>query len=127
MSLENLTKVVRSVLPDAKLVFLFGSAATPGERLDSDVDLAVQLGKPMSLREKAELTACLESGLGRSVDLVDLSQADPILKMQVLRHGRLLIGDPAALARFQVYVPAEYFDFKIERRGSEEALLARQR
>lgn len=124
---ETLSEAVRRVLPRAELVFLFGSSGSSGERPESDIDLAVLLGRRLSLRERAELAGELEGLLGRAVDLVDLHQADPIVKMQVLRQGRLVhVGDPRALARFQVYVPGEYFDFKIERREAEKALVARQ-
>jgi hypothetical protein len=73
---------------------------------------------------RAEVTALLR----REVDLVDLARASPILAMQVLRHGRLLLdGDPLRRRRFVAGVPGRYEDIKIVRREAERALLDRVR
>lgn len=106
-------------------VLLYGSYAKGAESDSSDVDLALLAGAetpdPFDL-----MTARtdLEERLGRSVDLVVLDGASPILAMEVLRHHRLLhLADREAWERFQVRVMREYFDLKLVRRPIEQALL----
>jgi hypothetical protein len=70
----------------------------------------------------------LAAQLGRPVDLVDLDRASPILVMQVLRHGHLLLDrDPARRHRLAAAAPGRYEDLMIVRRPVERALLDRLR
>lgn len=63
-----------------KLAILFGSVAKGTARPDSDIDLAIDLGCPMSLEEKMELIADIAMLTGRPVDLIDLSSVgEPLL------------------------------------------------
>jgi hypothetical protein len=78
--------------------------------------------------ELLEARGEIGSLLARDVDLVDLDQASPILAMQVLRHGRLLVdANPARRQRFVAHAPGRYEDLKIVRREAERSLLARVR
>lgn len=107
-------------------LWVHGSEArgTAGRR--SDLDLAgLFRGRPAPedvLDAAAELTA----SLGRAVDLVDLDRASPILAMQVLRHGRLLVDrDLRRRHAFLSRTVSLYEDLKIVRRPIEEALYRR--
>jgi hypothetical protein len=61
-----------------------------------------------------ELRQDLARLLGRDVDVIDLGQASPVLAMQVLRHGRLLVDvDPRRRRRFVAGVPGRHEDLKI--------------
>lgn len=117
---------LREVFRDARFAVLFGSAAAGRLTAGSDLDVAVLYGEPLASFELARLSGEVERLTGRSCDVVDLLRAGPILKMQVVRHGRdLVVNDRTALARFRAEVPSEYFDFKRERRVVEAALIAR--
>ncbi len=126
MSDEPLIGILGSLLAEAEFAYLYGSAAESASRLrsDSDVDLAVWFAAPLSVDERIDWTARLAEATGRDVDLIDLWTADPIISMQVLRHGRLIhCQDRAALSAFQIRAPQVYYDFKIERRQAEQALV----
>jgi predicted nucleotidyltransferase len=111
---------------DALLVF--GSEARGTARTDSDLDLAALLRArpdPVALLEAA---ADIERLLGRSVDLVDLGAASPILAMQVLRGGRCVFGATShARAEFNATLPSRYFDLKRVRQAGEAALASESR
>ena len=64
--------------------------------------------------------------LGVGIDLVDLDQASPILGMQILRHGRLLVDrDPRRRFAFFSKTVSMYEDVQILRRNAERLLFER--
>lgn len=107
-------------------LILFGSTARGEMHAESDVDLAGLF------RSQPDAIALLEAGsdcerlLGRSVDLVDLAAASPILAMQVVREGRRVAGaKSSALAHFTASLPSRYADLKRVRAPAEAALARR--
>ena len=79
----------------------------------------------LTVSERARLIGEIERLTGRDTDLIDLLEAGPVLKIQILENGQpLIVNDPGALASFQARVPSEYSDFKIERRAAENQLIA---
>ena len=107
-------------------LLLFGSEARGGARADSDVDLAALFPAPPDVVALLEAGADIERLLGRSVDLVDLAAASPILAMQVLREGRCIVGSGSrALAEFTAVLPSRYADLKRVRAAAEAALIDR--
>ena len=109
-----------------EVLWLYGSAAKGNDRVDSDVDLGVLLTRRPSGHELFD--AALEIGeiLGREVDLVDLDRAGPILGMQVLRYGRLLVDAvPRRRHEFFSRTVSQYEDVKILRRPAEKAMFER--
>lgn len=109
-------------------LWLFGSESSHQAGPASDVDLAAlfrQQPSPLDLLEEREELAALVS---RDVDLVDLDRASPILVMQVLRYGRLLVDEnPTRRYRLVAAAPARYEDVRIMRREIEHALIDRVR
>ncbi len=115
-------------LEGARFAFVFGSYGTPRFNSKSDLDIAVDFGRSLPPREFLGLASRLSNRVERSVDLVDLRSADPIIAMQILRTGKpFLVRDRAALLVFQMTVPSLYFDWKISRRPVEEAMWASAR
>ena len=107
-------------------LWLFGSEAKGTATAESDLDLAALFLRPPTPLERIEAAADLGSFLGREVDLIDLDRTTPILAMQVLRHGRLLVDrHPTRRAAFFGRTISMYEDLKIVRRGAEQALLQR--
>ncbi len=117
---------IEGILPaleGASFALVFGSFGTERFRPESDLDLAVRFPKPLTQVEILELTQRISEIAGRTVDLVDLGSADPIIAMQVLRHGRpLLVRDRAAFETFRMTTPSRYFDWKLSRRPVEERM-----
>lgn len=107
-------------------LWVFGSQASGTATSGSDVDLAALFRRPPSALGLLDVRANLAQMLSQDVDLVDLDRASPILVLQVLRHGRLLLDrDPARRHRLVAAAPGRYEDLKIVRREAERALLER--
>ncbi|HSG39078.1 MAG TPA: nucleotidyltransferase domain-containing protein [Thermoanaerobaculia bacterium] len=96
------------------VLWLFGSEAQGIARADSDVDFAALFRQPPTPLEIFDAQGDLAEILHRDVDLVDLDQASPILGMQVLRHGRLLLDrDPRRRLAFFSWTVSMYEDLQI--------------
>lgn len=120
-----LITAVANEASDAQLVYLFGSVGSRYERPDSDLDVAVLYPRPLTLDQRSDLTSRLERATERTVDLLDLASADPVIRRQVLNTGTLIrIGDAAARHTFEMKTLSEYLDLKIDRRAAEERLIS---
>jgi len=107
-------------------LWVFGSRASGTARSESDLDVAALFSKCPAPVELFALRGELEQMAGMPVDIVDLEVASPILAMQVLRFGKLLVDAcPARRTRFVARVPGRYEDLKRIREPIERALLKR--
>ena len=68
-------------------IAVFGSYARGEERLDSDIDVLVEFGRPVGLFEFARLKFFLEKLLGREVDLVTPEALRKELRGNILREA----------------------------------------
>lgn len=119
----DLLERVGALLEAARFAFVFGSFGTPAFGDQSDLDLAVDFGRPLESEERFDISSRLGEATGRTVDLVDLRAADPIIAMQVLKTGRpFAVHDTLALDVFRMTAPSVYFDWKLSRRPVEEAM-----
>jgi len=76
--------------PSIELAILFGSYSKGTQTPQSDVDIAVMLGSPLSSEKKKKLITKLGESLGCPVDLIDLRKAGEPLLGQIL-SGEILI------------------------------------
>lgn len=72
MTFEDIKNAVQNVAKEFNITraTLFGSRANGTFRQDSDVDLIVEFGKPVTLITLALISQQLENALGVSVDIV---------------------------------------------------------
>lgn len=107
---------VASVLDRAgvNFAYLFGSRAAGTSRADSDADIAVHLGRELTLLEEVGLSDELGAALHvPAVDLVVLNHAPLELRGRVVQEGRLLwSADESARVAFEVATRSEWFDFR---------------
>jgi len=92
---KNLKKTILEVIsthPDIRLAILFGSLAMGKGSRDSDLDLAVDAGRPVTLDEKMAIISELAERSGRPVDLVDLHNVGEPLLGQILNKGKRILG-----------------------------------
>jgi predicted nucleotidyltransferase len=81
---------------------VFGSVARGEDRPDSDIDVAVSFGKPMTSRRKMEVMALVAEVSGRSVDLIDLEKADGLILARALGGREILCDSVATRERMAV-------------------------
>jgi predicted nucleotidyltransferase len=94
-----------------RLCYLFGSVAGRRARRTSDVDVAVMFAGQPAPAVLDRLTEDLEDATGRSVDLVDLATASPLLAHQVVSTGScVLCRDRAERSAFETRAILRYLD-----------------
>jgi predicted nucleotidyltransferase len=112
---EQSVRHALALQPQIRQAIMFGSLATATHRRDSDLDLAVAAGRPLTAAEKAALISTLAVTIGRPVDLVDLHMVGEPLLGQILRHGKRILGsdsDYAALIRRHVFDRADFSPYR---------------
>ena len=78
---------------DVRLGYLFGSLARGTARTDSDIDVALSLGRPMTSAEKIGLIGSIGALFGRPVDLIDMEVANGAIPGTVFQEGIRFIDD----------------------------------
>lgn len=78
---------------------LFGSVSRGTARGDSDIDVAVSFGKPMTADLRMAMTGLIAEVAGRSVDLVDLEKAEGLVFAQALAGTEILCDSVATRER----------------------------
>ncbi len=106
----------RTLRPIAKryglrLIVLFGSQVTGRLHPESDVDVAVWTGKPLTFRRRLNLWLKLSQAFEADVDLAVLNHAEPLLMFQVAARGRALYEEERwAWDDFHGYACRSYWD-----------------
>ncbi|WP_037030078.1 type VII toxin-antitoxin system MntA family adenylyltransferase antitoxin [Psychrilyobacter atlanticus] len=96
-----------------KLIYLFGSYAKNINREESDIDIAVLLGTSMESKEKYKYKIELVDLLGKEVDLIDLTDANIILKHQIVTTGKnLFCRTKLERDEFKYAVISCYYQYK---------------
>ena len=81
-----LLKIIHDKLPDCK-VYLYGSRARGDYQPESDIDLAIDNGKPIGFKVLASLLGEFEeTNIPLKVDLIDLNDLDENFKKQVQKE-----------------------------------------
>jgi uncharacterized protein len=116
--MERLVERIRAAAPDAIAIYLFGSAARGDGNAASDLDLALLTPRPLDPAARFALQEDLAALARRDVDLVDLRSASTVMRVRVLRDGRLLYeGHRRTRAEFEMYALSDYARLNEERRG----------
>jgi len=113
-SIESGILGVLSTYPQVRLAILFGSVAISRAHFCSDVDIAVDTGRPMTSDEKSDLINALAERTAHPIDLIDLHTAGEPLLGQILAHGRRLIGDDgvyAELIKKHLFAEADFMPY----------------
>jgi uncharacterized protein len=113
-----------SLQNDIVLVFVFGSFVRREMTFDSDVDIAISFIGTVDFHRINDLKADISEMLGIAADIVVLNNASPIIKMQVLKKGALLINkDQRVYNEHFVRTIKEYDDLKRVRKETEDNIL----
>jgi len=84
---------------DIRLAVVFGSVASDSAGQDSDLDIAVDAGKPLDSERRMALIDKLAREAGRPVDLIDLQQVGEPLLGEIISGGTRVLGSNEAWAR----------------------------
>jgi len=84
---------------DIQLAVAFGSVASDSAGPDSDLDIAVDAGKPLDSERRMALIDKLAGTTGRPVDLIDLQRVGEPLLGEIISGGIRILGSNDAWAR----------------------------
>jgi predicted nucleotidyltransferase len=124
VEVEAKLKETLSMRDDIAFAFLFGSFTRGGMTRFSDLDIAIFFSGTVDFHKTYDLQEDLSELLGIEVDIVALNTASPVIKMQILSKGALLLDkDRRAYHEFFVKTVNEYDDLKRNRKEIEENIL----
>lgn len=106
-----------------KFALIYGSILTDYLTAESDIDIGLYLGKKVDLRERIRVKEDLEKHFDHKYDfdVVILDSADPIIAMQILANGQLIVEeDRRAFIKYKARMISEYLDFKMDRKIIED-------
>jgi len=99
---------------EIRLAILFGSLASGQGQRDSDVDLAIDAGQPLTVDTKITLIEELVKRTERPIDLINLQTVGEPLLGQILEYGRRLSGsdsDYAELIKRHLFAEADFMPY----------------
>jgi predicted nucleotidyltransferase len=86
---DKILKLIEILFPDSK-VYLFGSRARGDYSERSDIDIAIDAGRPMTLTEKGQIITMIDAlNIPQKTDIVDFNRAPQALKDNILKEGIL--------------------------------------
>ncbi len=90
--LEQVVKEMSRLVADGHLrIYLFGSWAQGRALSVSDLDIALDIGMPISVSIMQDISDALEElPTLRKIDVVDLQAVDEEFRNRVLEHGQLI-------------------------------------
>ena len=100
---------------------LFGSVARGAARQESDIDVAVSFGSPMSSDLRMALTGLIAEVTGRSVDLVDLETAEGLILARALAGSEIFCDNTATRQRMATFLQRAEDDRRSVARAAQHA------
>lgn len=86
---DKIIKVIEIFFPDAK-IYLFGSRARNTHNERSDIDIAIDAGRPMTIIEKGQINSMIDAlNIPQNTDIVDFNRVPQALKDNILKEGIL--------------------------------------
>ncbi|TAL22634.1 MAG: nucleotidyltransferase domain-containing protein [Nitrospirae bacterium] len=127
LMIENIAERLKEYFKDKEeilLAFIFGSAAGGRLTKGSDVDIAVLFSDMPNFQDVLKMTTAVSEVIGREVDMIILNNSSPVIRMQVLKNGKLIKSkDDVIYNNFYVRAVKEYDDLKHVRKEAEEKIL----
>lgn len=86
---DKIITIITMFFPVAK-IYLFGSYARGDITRSSDIDIAIDIGKPLPLVQRSQIKKMIEClNLLQNVDVVDFHSVPPELQKNILKDGIL--------------------------------------
>lgn len=84
---DTIIKIIQIYFPDAK-VYLFGSYARKSQNAESDIDIAVDAGKRLTLEDLKNIKRLIDAlPISQGVDVVDINRVPAAMKNIILQEG----------------------------------------
>lgn len=84
---DKIVKVIEVLFPNAR-IFLFGSRARSDFNERSDIDIAIDAGRPLTMTEKGQIISMIDAlNIIQKTDVVDFQRAPQKLKDNILKEG----------------------------------------
>jgi predicted nucleotidyltransferase len=122
---EIISKLVKFLEDKAKFAFVYGSILTKYFNRESDIDVAVYLGTKPDFKTLRNLSNAINQHFNYKYefDLVLLDSADPIIAMQILANGKLILNnDFDSFVRYKARMISQYLDLKMDRKIIEDKI-----
>ena len=127
LTIKDIAETLKEYFRDKEevlLAFIFGSAVSGRLTKKSDVDIAVLFSNAPDFSNVLKIINDVSEAIGREVDLVVLNNSSPVIRMQVLKNGKLIKSkDDAIYNNFFVRAVKEYDDLKYVRKEAEINIL----
>lgn len=128
MSEVDGVRLVLDAREDVRLAYVFGPVAAGRARPSSDLDVAILFAGDPLPTTLDRLTEELEEASGRTVDLVDLAQAPPLLAHRIVSTGSCVFcRRPEERAEFETRAVMRHLDTAYLRRIQHAYLRDRTR
>jgi uncharacterized protein len=125
---DTIVNALQAAFPTLAVACLFGTAARNALTEHSDIDVAVDIGRPLEPLERWNALQSLASEFSRDVDLIDFRVASAVLRHQILITGRRVYAkNAAAQSSYEAAVLSEYMDFVAQRAPLMREIAARGR
>ena len=86
---DSIIKIITAFYPNAK-IWLFGSYSTGKQRISSDIDIAIDVGKRLDIHEWSFLWNLLDAlPTIQKIDLIDMNAIPDDMKQYILKKGQL--------------------------------------
>lgn len=130
MSMKHILDILRERLverKDIQLAFMFGSHVSGHITDESDVDIAVLFRTIPDFITINQLRDDISNAIKKEIDIVVLNDSSPIIRMQVLKNGVIVINkDRSIYNDFFVKTIKEYDDLKRIRKEAEDNILRKR-
>jgi predicted nucleotidyltransferase len=84
---DVIIKIIEIYFPTAK-IYLFGSYARGTNQWGSDIDIAIDVGRPLTLFELQDPARLIDAlPMAQKVDLVDLNRVPDKMRQAILQEG----------------------------------------
>lgn len=121
-------KIIKKNISNLIAVYVFGSFAKSVQTKKSDLDLAVLPKEKLNPIFLWELSKKISFKIKRDVDLIDLLDANTVLRFQIINEGELFYcKDKNKCAFFENTTDSMYLDFNYIRKKIIENIIKRKK
>lgn len=121
---QKAVEIIRNRFQDVQFIYVFGSFANESIHPGSDIDLAFFSPVPSEDFYVWETEQAIASIYNKDVDLVDISKAGDVLKMEIISKGEILYCiSENERGFFESRIVEDYMDYKEWIRPIEEEIV----